>query len=313
MKHKRFITIACLSLFAAVAVAWLFSSKKSAPSAEPSPAAQNITKQPRPDSTKSSWSALTQDDLPAYQRLELARQLPTSLQDRDVAALFAAMDHTPSSGSEEGWYVVLNEIMEQMRRYGLGSEQYAARLGAMIADSSRPEVVRDYAIQHLALWIAPGNPDQVPHEQDKERIAQSLQIISQALQAPGVAETSMPGTALLTLADISPNLPPELAAATWAALQPYLTELISGKTNAALSTQVSALQAVARTQQLQFLPTIRAIAASETADPSLRLSSIACLGTYANPADKAFLQTITSQNTRFRYAAQSALQRLTAQ
>lgn len=260
----------------------------------------------------SPWSRLTADTLPTHQRLEIARQIPESLGQEDTAALFAAMDHTPRSGGEEDWYVILNEIMEQMRRKGVGSDQYAAKLGSIITDSSRTEVVRDYAIQHLALWIAPGNPEQVPHEQNPASVAQSLSHIASAIQDPTASHTSIPGTALLALANISPSLPAETVAATWASLQPYLQSVISGGASPKLSTRVSAIQAVSLTGQQPYLPAIRSFAASETADPSVRLSSIASLGHYASPEDQALLETLATGGTRYKYAARSALQSLTS-
>jgi len=263
---------------------------------------------------KSRWSGLTKDGLPAHQRLEIARQISESLSKEDTAALFAAMDHTPRSGGEQDWYLILNEIMEQMRRHGLGSDQYATRLGNMITDSSRPEVVRDYAIQHLALWIAPGNSEQVvPHEKNPGLIQSSLNSIVKAIEDPTIALTSIPGTALLALANISPNLPEENAAATWESLEAYLQGIISGDDSLHLSTRVSAIQAVSITGQQEFLPAIRLLAASEGTEPSIRLSSIASLGFYADSGDQTFLETLAAQNTQYKYAAQSALKRLAAQ
>ena len=52
---------------------------------------------------------------------------------------------------------------------------------------------------------------------------------------------------------------------------------------------------------------IQKIARNETADPSLRLSAIAALGIYRAESDREFLQEIANGQTRYRYAAQSAL------
>ena len=315
MSRTVTILLAVCLLLAAASATWFLQSDSGrnvrsgdlrSPASHTRPAGNNKT-------TDSPWSRLTKDTLPAHQRLEIARQISGSLSKQDNAALFAAMDHTPRSGGEEDWYVILNEIMEQMRRHGLGSDEYAAKLGEIITDSGRTEVVRDYAIQHLALWIAPGNPDQVPHEKNPALVGQSLSHIATAIQDPTVSNTSIPGTALLALADISPNLPAKTITATWSSLEPYLQGVISGETNTQLSTRVSAIQAVSLTGQQSYLPAIRSFAASETVDPSVRLSSIASLGSYAEPEDQTLLELLATRDSRYRYAAQSALKRLASQ
>ena len=313
MSRTVTILLAVCLLLAAASATW-FLQRDSGPNVRSGDLRSPSSPARPPGNNKpadSPWSRLTTDSLPTHQRLEIARQISGSLSKGDTAALFAAMDHTPRSGGEEDWYVILNEIMEQMRRHGLGSDEYAAKLGEIITDSGRTEVVRDYAIQHLALWIAPGNPDQVPHEKNPALVGQSLSHIATAIRDTAVSNTSIPGTALLALADISPNLPAETITATWSSLEPYLQGIISGETSTQLSTRVSAIQAVSLTAQQPYLPAIRSLAASETADPSIRLSSIASLGFYASPEDQALLETLATGDTRYKYAAQSALGRLT--
>lgn len=311
MSRTFTILLAICVLLAAGSVTWLLQRESALSLVHGGDSRSPFSPPPRPvginKTADSRWSKLTEDNLPTYQRLEIARQISDSLSQDDTAALFAAMDHRPHSGAEENWYLIFNEILEQMRRHGLGQDEYAAQLGGIISDSSRPEVIRDYAIQHLALWIAPGNSDQAPHEKDPALIKQSLDHIATAIQSPTTAQTSIPGTALLALAGISSNLPAEMSAATWSSLTPYLQGVISGEANPHLSTRISAIQAVSITAQHSYLPAIRTIAASDTANPSIRLSSIASLGFYANPEDQAMLETLATQDTRYRYAAKAAL------
>ena len=312
MSRKTLIAAFATVLLLVAAATWMLRQAEERPH---SSAARELPPRSLPRAgngetiSKSRWDILTRDDLPRHQRLEIARRISASLGPDDAGTLFTALRHTPRSGGEEDWYVILNEIMEQMRRHGLGSDEYSAHLGDLAADPSMPEVVRDYAIQHLALWIAPGNPDQVPHEENPEHIAQSLLHITTAIQDPGLSGSSVPGTALLALADISLHLPQELLAPAWRSLESYLNGVFSGGSPAHLSTRISAIQAVARTRQQQYLPVVRAFASDETADASVRLSSIASLGFYASPADQPLLEEIASQNSRFKYAAQSALGR----
>lgn len=309
---RRIFTTISLSLVA-VAIAWLLLANRG-PSPRTVAKPDQSANHPRPaklrlEVQKNQWSVITQDNLPRHQRLDLVHQITENLDSEDTAILFSTMRHVPASGSEADWYVILNELMGQMSTHGVGADQYSTHLGELIADTSLPEVVRDYAIQHLASWIAPPTPDQVPHEQDPELIRQSLAHIVTALQDPAAADTSIPGTALLMLTDISANLPEEVTAPSWQTLEPFLSGLFADEISTSLPTQVSAIQAVGRTGQEQYLPVIRDFAATESTDPSLRLSSIASLGFYGSPADHSLLKQIASQNTRFRFAAQAALER----
>jgi len=254
------------------------------------------------------WNALTRDTLPVHDRLEIARSISPTLGDDDIASLISALSHTPRIGGEDDWYLVLNEIMEQMRRHGVGADQYAEALGTIIMDPDRPEVVRDYAIQHLALWIAPADRERFPHETDEETVRSSLAHIASVICDHSLTSTSIPGTALLPLTDITPRLP--AAEAAWEDLTPYLDGVISGSATVPSSTRISAIQAVARTAQHRYLPVIRAIAAEESGDPSVRLSSIASLGLFANQEDRQFLETLAGAGGRYSYAARSAFNRL---
>lgn len=313
MNRSILILAGSLLLAAATAIWFLAIKDKPVDSLE---AEQTVGMPRHPDefpvtlADKSQWDTLTRDDLPRHQRLEIARHISASHDSADAGTLFAALDHIPRSGAEEDWFVILNEIMEQMRRNGLGADQYSTRLGEIAADSSRPEVVRDYAIQHLALWIAPGNPAMVPHEENSELVDQSIRHIAAVIQDPTVSHTSISGTALLALADISANLPRESASAAWDSLEPYLNGVILGETPSHLSTRVSAIQAVALTRQPQYLPMIREFATSETTEPSIRLSSIAALGVYSRREDTLLLKNLASGDNFYNHAANSALRRL---
>lgn len=311
-------------VFALAGIAWLLKSNQEnqvqvqvrAQEQVPSGSTQSSReKKPHRDLTstrisESKWNALTRDDLPRHQRLELARQISDRLSPEDTATLYAALKHTPPSANPEEWYVILNEIMEQMRRHGLGADEYSSRLGEIIADTQQPEVVRDYAIQHLSGWIAPADPAQAPHETDDDAIRQSLAHVTGAIADPAASQTSIPGTGLLMLANVSARLPAEFTAPAWLSLEPFLTSILSGDGAVSPSTRISAVQAVGLAGQSQFLPAVRLLAADDAAEPSVRLSSIASLGLYAAPEDRAFLQEISTGDSRYKFAAQTALQRL---
>lgn len=299
-------------LFTAIAVVWLLRGRDDQEVASDGEQAAPQRVSPRAatrdEASVNPWTALTRDTLPVYERLEIARSISPTLGDDDIATLFSALSHTPRAGGADDWYLVLNEIMEQMRRHGVAADRYAEALGAIIMDPDRPEVVRDYAIQHLALWIAPADSERFPHESDPETVAASLGQMKSVIRDESLVSTSIPGTALLALTDITPRIP--ATAAIWEDLAPYLNGVISGKTGVPSFTRIAAMQAVSRTAQDRYLPVIRTLAEEESGDPSVRLSSIASLGVYGSLEDRPLLETLAASGGRYSYAARSALKRL---
>jgi hypothetical protein len=168
-------------------------------------------------------------------------------------------------------------------------------------------MVRDYAIQHLAQWIAPAGGDITPGEENPGQARLALDAIAAAAADPALAGSTVSGTALMALLDASSRLP--ATATTWDSLRPYLAEVITGQATAANHFRISAIQAVALRGDITQLPAIRDLATRDSTDPGLRLSSIAALGLYAAPADRPFLESLAIGTTKFRHAAQSALTR----
>ena len=103
---------------------------------------------------------------------------------------------------------------------------------------------------------------------------------------------------------------PELTAPVWQKLDPVLTTILKGEVYGSLSTRTTIIQSVALRGSKEHLPLIRQFARDEKADPSMRLSSIAALGIYRSGDDRQYLQQIATGSTRYRYAAQSALKKL---
>lgn len=301
-----------------VAVAVIIGiSRKPSPGIDRLPEPLPVARPPRPaavsqktGSETARWQPLLDDSIPWRKRLELTDGIREGLTPAEVSFLFAALDHRPAPGTEEQWWAVLNEIMERMRKHGIGADQYAARLGELAADPGRPEVARDYAIQHLLQWISPADPGIFPGEPDPQQRGETLDLVSRVIRDPSLQNTSIPGTALLALADASSRLPHEDAEPLWDALDPYIGPLVEGKGNASISLHVSAIQAAALRGRQAHLPAIRKLAMDEAADPSLRLSSIAALGLYGAQDSRAFLESVSRDGGRFSHAAQAAVSRL---
>lgn len=316
MKSSR---ICCLSLIVvSIAILLWHLSTNSRPSAAMSAkpdatGSQTVRQETRPSTrVLERWRPLLDGFLPVEERLDIARSINSGLLPAEVAFLYDALTHTPISGKEEDWWVVVNEIMEQMRKHGAGGEEYSARIGELIKAPQVPEVVRDYAIQHLAQWIAPVAAEISPGETNPANTAEALKVISGAARNPSFIHSTIAGTALMALTDISSRLDPEIFAPAWSELSPFLSEIITGQRDSGLSLRVSAIQAVAILADESHLPAIRALASNESENPSARLSAVAALGFYSSPEDVPLLETLASSVNPFQYAAKAALQRSNA-
>jgi len=115
---------------------------------------------------------------------------------------------------------------------------------------------------------------------------------------------------MLALADASARLSQKEVAPIWNTLEPYLTPLCAGGSDASLGLHISAIQAAALTGRTAHLPAIRSLAMNEAADPSLRLTSIAALGLFGAEGSRGFLESVSRNGGKFSYAAKAAINRL---
>lgn len=264
----------------------------------------------KPKSHLLKWQPLLDDSLTWQERLALTDEIREGITTQEISFLFAALDHQPLGATEEQWWVVMNEIMDRMRKHGLGADQYSIRIGKIAGDSKRPEVVRDYAIQHLLQWVSSANPQVFPSEADPLQRKESLELVTRIIRDPSLRHSSIPGTSLLALAHASARLPLEEVTPLWDALDSYLSPLCTGGSDASLGLHISAIQTAALMGRTCHLPAIRNLAMNEAADPSLRLTSIAALGIYHAEDSRDFLESISRDGGRLSYAAKSSLDRL---
>lgn len=302
-----------------IAMVWAFKSANQpapipTPPTKQTPSLSTVTAPiTKPQPLNKKWQALLDDNLTWQERLALADSIRAGISPAEVDFLFTALDHTPSPATQEAWWAVMNEIMERLRKQGLGADQYTARLSKIAADSQRPEVARDYAIQHLLQWISPIDSITTPSEPDPAIRAQTLVLVAGIIRDPSLRHSSISGTALLALADATSRLPSAEASACWDKLDVLLAPLAAGTSDASLTLHVSAIQAAALAGRTAHLPAIHRLAMDATANPSLRLTSIAALGLYGVEENRTSLTTLSHNNDRFSYAARAALARLDAQ
>ena len=78
---------------------------------------------------ESRFSSLLDSSLPWESRTISLRELDKGkLGQEEVNELFELLRHQPEANLKESWYVTVNEIMEQMRIQGIGSERYTDSL-----------------------------------------------------------------------------------------------------------------------------------------------------------------------------------------
>ncbi|SHK31983.1 hypothetical protein SAMN02745181_3601 [Rubritalea squalenifaciens DSM 18772] len=256
----------------------------------------------------SAIRALTDPTVSERLRLDLARRIDTGLESGDVDYLFGLFRHNPG-GDNKVWWVVLNEIMQQMDAKGVGADRFEAELIQLVKSKGAHEVARDYAVQHLALWIRNQGSGLSPESSEAVKMGQAMQAIADTITDPSLSGTSIPGTAIMSLTQASRQLPEEISAPVWQRLDPLLSSMMKGETKADLGMRTSIVQAVALRDSQAHLPLIREMARDAEIDPSMRLTSIAALGVYRSEEDKSYLESIANSNDRFRYAAQSALKK----
>jgi len=316
---KTILSIFCVALLLLGGVlAWRYSSSNSQEEAvilteDSASHANNKSIGAKISLDASPYSNLSDPAIPHQKRVAVLRDInPDKLSDTDIDALFQLLNHQPESGEESAWYLVMNEVMEQLRIHQIDSVRFIDSLLGIAQSPESLDVTRDYAIQHLALFINPlateGTAHNAPSLQAQQNILSSF---TDFIQHPELAQTSIPGTTLMAIADLHDSgISDELLNPVLEELTPWLTDTISGKSEANIMTTTSAINAVSILQLSEFTPVIRNLLASDKTPPSIRLNSIAALGVLGDDSDKSTLLAIADSKSKFRFAAKSALKNL---
>ncbi len=315
--NKPIILVASLSLIGAGSLVYWQSQRP-----EPTPqetitqpvVKPATTRAPRPATqTPSLVSRITDSSLRYEVRVDALRRLDAkSLTPQEIDTLYTLLNHTPKAGHEESWWVVVNEIMEQMRKQAIAPERYTPAMLAIIRDENAPEVLRDYAIQHLGQWVTPRGAEQgYPSEENPQLVQETARTLGRTITDATIAHTSIPGTTLMVMVDmLHGGVPEPILTPILTSLQPWFQNTISGVNNTAKITRISAINAIAMLDLQEHSPSIRKLAESDQTDPSIRLNSIAALGRIGQAKDLDFLQSIASGDTKYRHAAKAALTKL---
>jgi len=279
-----------------------------------------------------AWSKLTNNKLKWRERVEFLQNIDYSaLNSEDTELLYKLMKYRAPSSSkrdQEAWFVVANEIMEQMRMHDLDKGKFNTVMLELAHDAGLNPVLRDYSIQHLGLSLL---EQEISEEENIEHLKKVINVAEQftnLIQDSALSRTSVPGTTLRTLVNLkeayssSIEIDHEIEK-----LSPFFSNTLSqltGEQGYSILTdhqQITAISVINTVGQLglkDHTKTIRDIAQDVEMDPTLRLNSIATLGMLGEVnEDEAFLTELSptreGPNARFRFAAQAALNTLKQQ
>lgn len=270
------------------------------------PRSAGQTTPPREESAL--WRKLTDPSLPWPERIGAVRALPDSLDESTVEELVRFL-REPQAGSRNDWYLVSNEIMEVLRKRNLAPGSYTGHMLSLIQSRSAEPVIRDYAVQTLAQWIANLDPS-LGHEQDGVKVEAAFGTMLGEAADPANRELTLPGTTLHALADAVIN-----GGAFGDVQKGQVAEaafrVAANEAGMATFNRASALQVCARLEAPGVTDLCRSLLQDPDTPPDLQLSAIAALGQTGETHDGPLLERLV-QDDRFSYAARAALARLQA-
>jgi hypothetical protein len=310
-------------LIAAVFVAAGVLAWRNFHSAPPRLTAEEITsmrpdRPARPARTPASQFDFLSDTAIPYQ-LRIARlrdHFATGGSEPDLRSLYQLLE-TPAPASElpEHGYVIANDIMQLILTHETDPQRYADRFTALLNSPNQPEVIRDYAVQFLAAWLNPlasqSTSTRLPAA-SPELASAITQSLAAAATDPALAHTSIPGTTLMMLADLTRSGSEVDYAPAIEILKPWLALALEENSTLPNPTRVSAVSAAALLAPAEFRPVLRDIAYRENDGFSLRLPAIAALGQAGEEEDLPKLQAIAAASPVLAYAAADAAAALAA-
>ena len=242
--------------------------------------------------------------------LILARRLPRTLSDPDIAALGGWLRAPLSAGRTIDTHAsFFNEVCNALGRQpgGLPSP-IAADLLAIHADPASPDVLRDYALQHLGtacLRTARDTATAFP----RAAVIQRLRAATGEGDAASAQTHTWSGTALNMLDLLSREGIPDAPSADWIASRAHALATASDTCE---HTRISAYGMLARRHNGSALAQARILAADAAQSVMLRLAALHYIGTCGDrAADRPLLDTFsTSSDERLAFASREARQQL---
>lgn len=221
----------------------------------------------------------------------------------------------PAGEVREHWHMIANDIMIHLAAKENNPERFSANLLGLLHDPQQSEVLRDYAVQYLSNWINPRfaqNGVGGLAAPQAEMAADVLRSLVMATMDPHLEQTTIPGTTLMMLVELSRSASEVDCTESIETLKPWLTRALQTGSEIANPVRVSAVQAAGVLAPEEFRPLLRQIAFQENGTGSLRLPSIAALGQCGEAVDLDQLRRISETSPELSYAAQTASVKLAA-
>lgn len=242
---------------------------------------------------------------------QLRNTLATECSEPELRYLYQLLEKSPPKGElPEHWFVIANDIMTRILTYETDPQRFANNFTGLLNASHQPEVIRDYAVQYLASWVNPRSAQATATRlatPSPEIAAQVLQSLAAATIDPALEQSTIPGTTLMMLVDLTRSGSGVDCTPVIATLKPWLSLALQDGSTLSNPIRVSAVSAAGILAPDEFRPLIRKIAYQGNAGSSLRLPAIAALGQAGEVDDLAKLREIADSSPELTYAAQDAV------
>jgi hypothetical protein len=280
---------------------------------------------------------ITDTSRPWQVRIEYLRNaLESECGERDLAYLYTLLSDAPPKGElPEHWYVIANDLMGQLAIRDSNEQRFATQMLDILHSTRQPLVMRDYAVQHLATWLNPEqqnagivNPARPAKDTGVPDIAASpvpagafrapaisAQVLTALVQSatdPTLEQSSIPGTTLMMLIELS-RIPSGVdCSEAITTLKPWLAQALQDGSTLSTPVRVSAVQAAGALAPQALRPAIRQIAYQENGQSSLRLPAIAALAHCGDADDLEKLQQIVKSHPELFHAVKAATSSLSS-
>lgn len=283
--------------------------------AEAPPRAPLASRRASPQPTRLNF--LSDTSQPYQVRIDQLRSLLVDgCSEPELRFLYQLLEKAPpASELPEHWYVIANDIMAMVHTHETDPQRFSSQLIGLLNAPHQPEVIRDYAVQHLATWLNPGSSQsgatRLPAA-SPEIAAEVLDSLAAATTDPALEQSTIPGTTLMMLVELIRSNSGVDCSHAIATLKPWLGEALRDGSTLANPIRVSAVTAAGILAPEEFRPLIRKIAYQENGSSSLRLPAIAALGQAGEADDLPKLREIAASSPELTYAAQDAATTLVA-
>jgi hypothetical protein len=254
---------------------------------------------------------LTDIGQPYQARIIQFRNATTSgCSEPELRFLYKLLEESPPKGElPEHWFVIANDIITKILANETDPERFASNLIGLLNSPQQPDVIRDYAVQHLATWLNPRSAQASATRlatASPEIAAQVLQSLAAATIDPTLEHSTVPGTTLMMLVELNRSKSGVDCSEAIATLTPWLALALQDGSTLSNPIRVSAVSAAGILAPAEFRPLIRRIAYQENAGSSLRLPAIAALGEAGDAEDLPKLHEIAANSPDLSYAANDA-------